>query len=360
MVDYMVVGLGLAGLAFIQTLERNNKTFVVLNDTSQTASRVAGGLYNPVILKRFTMAWKGKEHLSQVVPFYQSLEKKLGVPLNYPLPVWRRFASIEEQNGWFEATDKADLSEFLSTTILTNKNKKIEAPFGFGEVLHTGKIDVQKLLITYEEYLSSKGVLHNETFDHAALEVKAASVFYKSFKARKVVFAEGFGMKRNPYFNYLPLTGTKGEYITIKAVGLKEERAIKAGVFSIPKGNDEYLVGATYKWKDTSNDPTEASRSELKEKLAAFVKCEYEVTGQVAGIRPTVTDRKPLVGQHPVHKNLFVLNGFGSRGVMIAPTASDALYRLAEHEHPIIAEMDIARFTKKHFQDATSKRSRRT
>ncbi|NNE77833.1 MAG: FAD-dependent oxidoreductase, partial [Pricia sp.] len=60
MLDYLVVGLGLAGIAFCEQLEKGNKTFKVISDTSQTASLVAGGLYNPVILKRFTLAWRAK------------------------------------------------------------------------------------------------------------------------------------------------------------------------------------------------------------------------------------------------------------------------------------------------------------
>jgi glycine/D-amino acid oxidase-like deaminating enzyme len=164
-----------------------------------------------------------------------------------------------------------------------------------------------------------------------------------------LVFAEGFGLKFNPYFNYLPMTGTKGEYLTIKTTELKETNAIKASIFMIPEGNDIYRIGATYKWKDSGNDPTKASRKELLEKLATFLKCRYEVVGQVAGIRPTVTDRKPLVGRHPKYRNLYVLNGFGSRGVMIAPAASANLYGLVERNESIRPEMDIIRFQKKYF-----------
>jgi len=58
MQDYLVVGLGLAGVAFCNVLEQHNKSFTVISDASQQASTVAGGLYNPVILKRFTKAWK--------------------------------------------------------------------------------------------------------------------------------------------------------------------------------------------------------------------------------------------------------------------------------------------------------------
>ena len=68
MVDYLIVGLGLAGISFCEVLERNQKSFKVISDDSQTSSVVAGGLYNPVTLKRFTLAWKAKEQLDLAMP----------------------------------------------------------------------------------------------------------------------------------------------------------------------------------------------------------------------------------------------------------------------------------------------------
>jgi len=62
-VDYIVVGCGLAGISFCEQLKANGKSFVVFDNQSQQSSIVAGGLYNPVVLKRFTSVWKSKELL---------------------------------------------------------------------------------------------------------------------------------------------------------------------------------------------------------------------------------------------------------------------------------------------------------
>jgi UDP-galactopyranose mutase len=43
-VDYIVVGSGLAGIAFCKHLNDRNKSFVVIDDDSQQSSTVAGGL----------------------------------------------------------------------------------------------------------------------------------------------------------------------------------------------------------------------------------------------------------------------------------------------------------------------------
>lgn len=351
MLDYLIVGLGLAGVSFCEQLEKSGKTYKVISDTSQTSSIVAGGLYNPVILKRFTMAWMAREQLELTTSFYTSLEKKLEMKLNYKLPVWRRFASIEEQNLWFEACDKPRLEDFLSPKLLKNKNSGIDAPFGYGEVLGTGRIDTAGMISAYKTYLLSKDMLWQETFNFEALQTESEYATYKTIKAKRIVFAEGYGLKKNPLFKYLPMTSTKGEYLTIKAPDLNETCAIKSSIFLIPWEKDLYRVGATYKWKDITNLPTEESKSELIEKLNVLIKCDYEVVDQLAGIRPTVTDRRPLVGRHPIQENMFVLNGFGSRGVMIAPFASEQLLNFIERNEAVHPEMDIKRFTKKHFKN---------
>ena len=133
----------------------------------------------------------------------------------------------------------------------------------------------------------------------------------------------------------------------IHAPELKESRVIKSGVFLIPLGEDRYLVGATYSWKDKSPDPTEAAREEILNGLRKFLRCDFKVEGQQAGIRPTVPDRRPLVGRHPGHPQLYVLNGLGSRGVLIAPYAAHCLQRFMEQEIPLPEAMDCARFRKR-------------
>ncbi len=350
MLDYLIVGLGLAGISFCEQLEKHGRSYAVISDTSQTSSLVAGGLYNPVILKRFTLAWKAEEQLDMAIPFYTDLEKKLSVKLNYPLPVYRRFASIEEQNLWFEASDRKGLAKFLSTKILPNKNPNIYAPFGYGEVLGTGRIDTKLFVSSYQKYLRKKGIFFGERFDHDQLQIEKDHIRYHSHQARRIVFTEGFGMKQNPYFNYLPMQGSKGEYLFIKAPELKEDKAIKSSIFCIPEGDDVYRIGANYAREDKTNKPTDAAKSELLKKWDSFIRCKYEVIDQVAGVRPTVSDRKPLVGQHPKYPTMYVLNGFGSRGVMTCPYASEKLYQNISADFSLDTELDVARFTKKHFK----------
>jgi glycine/D-amino acid oxidase-like deaminating enzyme len=344
MEDYLVVGLGLAGMAFCEILERNGKSFRVIDDDSQKASRVAGGIYNPVVLKRINKAWKADNQLPLVAPFYSSLEQKLSLSVHYNATILRRFASVEEQNLWFEAADSPSLQGYLAPHIRQNTNPALNAAFGFGEVPGTGRVDTNSLLIAYSGYLQSKGLLIRSHFEFDSLECKTDHFSYDGLKAGKIVFATGFGLLENPYFSYLPLQGNKGEYLEIISPQLREKHIIKAAIFLIPLGGDHYLAGATYNWKDKTPTPTPVARKYLLQKLDELLLCPYKVVRQMAGIRPTVPDRRPLLGQHPTYKNMYMINGFGSRGVMIAPYAAMRLFNTAEYGEPPDPEMDIRRY----------------
>src|SRR5690606_19255308 len=119
--------------------------------------------------------------------------------------------SVEEQNEWFTASDKPSLQSFLSTQLIKNSNPSISAPFGFGEVKHTGRVDTASLLIHYKTYLKEHNQYYNETFNHHELKVSDSEVVYKNLTSKYIIFAEGFGMIHNPYFKELPLNVAKGE-----------------------------------------------------------------------------------------------------------------------------------------------------
>ena len=346
MLDYIVVGFGLAGLSFTEQLRKHNKSFVVISEEINSSSVVAGGMYNPVILKRFTSPWNALPQLKYAIPFYNEIESRLNISVLNPLPVLRVFNAIEEQNNWLIASDKPYLAPFLSTHFKSNVNKAILADCNFGEVKQAGRLNVAMLLKAYSEDLISCQSYFNEQFDYNAIEIKADYIVYKNLKVKQLVFAEGYGMLKNPYFNYLPLNGTKGEVLIIKSEELELASIVKSSVFIIPlDAPDHYLVGATYHWTDKSWKTTLEAKEELLAKLNELITCDYTIVDQLAGIRPTVKDRRPLVGQHPKYENMFVLNGMGTRGVMVAPTVSLQLYNFIEEDKALDTEIDCSRFS---------------
>ena len=350
-VDYIIVGLGLAGLAFVEKLIQAKKSFIVFEDDSQTSSLVAGGVYNPVILKRFSPVWNAKEQLSVALPFYDKLEKKFGQKFDQKFCIKKAFKSIEDQNNWFAASDKPLLTEYMNPTISKSKVDGIIGDFGYGEVYQTGRIDTHKLVSTYRNYLEENHQIRFEKFSHSEISLSEKEVMYKDLIAEKIVFCEGYGLKTNPYFNYLPLNEAKGETITIHAPKLNIDFLIKSTLFVLPLGDDLYKVGATFNWTDKTSFPTEDGRSELIQKLEKVLDVPYEIVEHNAGIRPTVKDRRPLIGVHPKHSQLSILNGLGTRGVMIAPSMAEQLYEHLENGSSLGLESDIKRYKKALLQE---------
>ena len=347
MIDYLIVGSGIAGICFAETALQNNKSIFVFENNSMNSSKIAGGIYNPVILKRFSEVWNATEQIAYLNDFYPKIESRLNIKIDFKTPVLRKFFSVEEQNNWFIASDKPSLTPFLSTNLLHKSYSGIEAPFGFGEVLQTGYVDTKLLLQSYHNYLIHNRLIFDETFNYSELKIHSDCVSYRDIIAKNIIFAEGFGLHSNPYFNNLPLDGTKGELFIIKAPNLNLDCILNSSVFILPLGGDLFKVGATYNWVDKTNIPSKEGKHELLERINELLNCDFEIIEHFAGIRPTVKDRRPLVGTHLEHKNLHILNGLGTRGVMLGPSLARELFLHIEYEKPLDINIDINRFIKK-------------
>jgi len=343
-VDYIVVGCGLASIAFCEQLRNANKSFLVFDDDSQKSSSVAAGLYNPVILKRFTPVWMAKQQLELAIPYYHNLENLLNTKLDHPISVKRKFLSVEEQNNWFAASDQPILDNYMQPRVLKNQNNAINAPFGLGKVLQSGRIDTKKLITSYREFLNHNGQLISKTFNYQTLIYEDRFINYENFTCKNLVFAEGYNLKFNPFFENIPLVGLKGEMLIIKSPELKLDYILKSSVFVVPLEDDLYWVGATYEREDKTHSISNEAKEELLNKLKTVINCNFEIISQVAGIRPTTKDRRPLVGRHLKYKRVFILNGMGTRGVMTSPYIATQLFRHIEFDEPLDESINIKRF----------------
>jgi glycine oxidase len=208
-------------------------------------------------------------------------------------------------------------------------------------------VDTNVLRKNYHDYLQLENLLQKEAFDYSEIIFEENFIKYKNIKAKHIVFAEGFGMHANPFFNYLPLDGTKGELFVIKAPLLNLDVIVNTSVFILPLGDDLFKVGATYNWEDKTNTPTEEGKQELIDRIKEIITCDFEIVSHFAGVRPTVKDRRPLLGTHPNHAALHILNGLGTRGVMLAPAMALDLFEHIEKGKPLDKTIDIRRFNKK-------------
>ncbi len=342
-VDYIIVGLGIAGISFCEQLQKHGKSFVVIDNGSEGSTAKSGGVFNPTVLKRFTAAWNASAFFPVAVDFYNQTSKKLKQQFFTETPILRIFKSVEEQNNWSVAGDKKELQAFLSSEFLKNTNPSIEAPLGFGKVLGTAQINTKNLLSGYRNYLKKEDALLSEDFQYEAILQKENGVVYKNISAKKIIFSEGAKAIENPFFPSSAIIGNKGEYTVIKAPELKLNALLKGPMYVIPLGNDEYKVGATFCRNDYTLNPTETAKDEILSKLITFINCPFEVIGQTAGVRPTTKDHRPLLGVLDENPNLVFFNGLGTHGFLMAPLLSEILFKYLEEDVPLPGEMHIQR-----------------
>lgn len=345
LVDYIIVGQGVAGSCMAMKLLQNNKSFVVIDDNAHKASAIAAGIYNPVVLKRFAVVWNASYQIQLLKKVFSSFEQLLNQKYDFEFPVYRIFNDENEKKTWNKKAERDDLKDFLSKDFsLLDTYSNIKQPLGSGKVCRTGRIDLTNLLPDFKAYLLANDKCLDESFDYKALQIETAEVIYKGIKAKKIIFAEGYHIKQNPWFNQLPIIGVKGEVLRVQTDANLPEAVVKAKEFLMPLNDKEYFVGATYDRDNVDYEITSSAKENLINGLKQFLTDEIEVIDQKASIRPTVSDRRPIIGAHPIYPQLICLNGMGTRGTMLAPAMVEELYNHLENGTELNSESNIKRF----------------
>lgn len=345
-VDYIIVGQGIAGSLLAHELIKAKQSVLVIDPNGNNASKVAAGMFNPVVLKRFTPVWQANAQIATLKQTFTELESLCGKQFLRELPILRLFHNDGEVKTWQKKQQQPELSDLLGEIAPLN-HPLISDPFAAGVVKNTGAVELKPFLAAFRDYLIAQNAYYEGSFDYSALKITDSAVCYQNITAKSVIFCEGFGIKNNPYFKQLPLPGNKGEVLEIKA-DLDLSEIVKGKVAIFPKatnGDNHYLLCASYHWTDKTDTPTDAAKAELLEKLGHNVDLRnIEVVNQYAGVRPTVIDRRPILGAHPAHSNLYILNGLGTRGVMLGATMAKLMTGHLLENSALPNEVDVNRF----------------
>lgn len=345
-VDYIIVGQGLAGTLLDFELLKRGQSFIVIDQPGITlASSVAAGIINPVVFRRMTKSWRVDEAFPVMETVYHELEELLNISI-YKRCRILKILDQQSQSLWKEKVITHQLDDYLEAEPdLSFYNPPIKAPFGVGIVKKAGRLDIHKLILHFRSYLEKHQWIRQEPFHFESLHVKPQEVHYKDLTASKIIFCEGTSVSRNPYFSSLKFKHSKGEILEVSIPGLHINEIINGEVFLLPTGTHHYKVGATYRWDELDEHPTVEAKEELMEKLGTLVSSPVDITRQQAGVRPITHDRYPVIGFHPRHPAVGILNGLGSKGALLGPWLAKLIAdHILENTSILPQETDINRY----------------
>lgn len=346
MIDFIIVGRGLAASVIAHTLHDNTISFKIIGDANlSNCSKVAAGIWNPIVFKRLTKSWLANELIEQLNVFYTTCEKRLDKKLITQRSIIRSFIEDQEKKLW-SAKASSELKEFLDPTIYDNNSLELancKVAEQFGLVKQSGNLNVAEFLNATTTFF--KDHLLDEIFDHAQLKINADHVSYKGINAKNIIFCEGYLVKNNPFFKWIPLKPAKGETLVVSAPELKiKDHILNKNGFIMDQPDGNYKVGATYEWADLTEEKSQKGLAELEEKLAQLINCQYTVLDHQAGVRPSSSDRRPIIGPHPQYNNLFIFNGLGTKGVMLAPYFAKKFVNFYLQKETLPPEVNVGRF----------------
>ena len=321
-VDFIIVGQGIAGTLLAHDLIEAKKSVAIIDTKlKSSSSTVASGLINTIGMKRCVPINNAQLYFSKAVARYKELEQKLDTKFLEIKPIIRLFSNNRVKHEWYIKFVNRDMDRYISCFHDKNKFSLIKDNYGSAEISTAAHLNFKTFLNFSRKYFNSHNLLIDERFDFSCFDPKSAT--YKSIKSDRVIFCEGFRVMYNPYFSFLPLTPTKGEVITIKIRSkINFNKIISSGIYLIPLGKNYYLAGSTYNHNDLTDIPSHEGKAFLINKVKNVLSVDFKLVSCVSGVRPTVKDRKNLIGLHPKFTKIGVFNGLGSRGGLQGPFLS--------------------------------------
>lgn len=340
-VDYIIVGDGYAGVFFAHQLIKNNKSFVMLSEGKKSASQVSAGIINPVVLKKFTTFWKAQEQIDFLKDSLKEIEAYTGKNYLIDAPIHRIFHDENEQKLWLKKSENIELQNFLDENF--DHIEVVKNDFNTGKVNQSARLNVKGFFMGVFDFIENRGQLIKEKFDYS--EINTADSVYKDFTFKKIIFCEGMGVKENPFFSDTPVNANKGHHIKVKlSKSLVQNITIKKKHFLFPLENDLYFYGGTYDRDQLHHHIDDSAVEQLTNGLAEFYPYDFEIQEVNFGFRPTVKDRRPIIGKHSDHSSMYVFNGLGARGILNGCYFSKVLYDCIENDSQLPEEVDMKRF----------------
>lgn len=313
----LIVGHGLAGCVMAMSCYRRKVPFQLIGHTMPgEASMASSGLIAPITGRRYVKAWKIDEFLAKAKDFYHWTESLLGSSFFFPVEIVRYLPHQEGRMAWERRLDDPEYTEYISSKKYEDLDR-LGKPYG---ILTGGcRLDTPGWIHAVRSFLSTNGL-----FEELG-EPYTTDPAYDG----QVIYATG---AVDPAFDER-IIPNKGESLLVRMPGWHIKAAVKEEVFIMPlEIPEKFWIGSYYQpWPDNPI-PSEEGKNRILESISKVYRGDMEILAHMAGVRPTVNDRRPLIGSMPGHRGSFMFNGMGTKGTSLAPYWADQLISYIQGE----------------------------
>ena len=345
MKKHLIIGGGLAGVTLAWQFMKKGQEVLLIDNKQNKSSSIAAGMINPIVFRRVTKSWRVDEFLPVAKDFYNEVETVTGSKFFNSIKIRRFFSSQQEKNYWQQKQEEESYSTYLSPEeSFKHEHTSSINNLGSAIVKNAYRVNAQDFMKQMHVLLETNNCLNYESFDHTQL--KLDTMVYNGTKYDSVVFCCGSDQGSIPYFNSVQIQHTKGQLLTIRARHMPEEETWNKKGFVLPIGSNLFKIGATIERNTSDTRITDEGRNELLGVIKGLYSGSYQITDQVAGIRPTVYDRRPVMGEHPEHKGVYIFNGLGTKGYLMAPLLAQEMADFIVEGKELHEGVQLSRFYK--------------
>jgi glycine/D-amino acid oxidase-like deaminating enzyme len=345
--DYLVVGGGFAGLTLAVHLADRKAGTITLADAEfeKSSTRVAAGVIIPVTGRRMAKTHRADDVLPYTFDWYNGLKEQTSIDFFSPIEVLQIFHSPGNRNEWYSRSQDPGMENYCKSILGPHEiHPSVKAPLG-GIVLSKCAVVNPQLFRNAVHALKFSNLIFEERrVLYEDVKVTSEDIYWLDQKYDVIIFCEGSGVVVNPFFNYVPLNPAKGEIIDFVSQELDDRQIINGNVFIVPIGNGQFRAGSTYAWDDLTNEITSAARETLVTGVKTITNVSFSITGHQSGIRPAMKDRRPVLGLHPIHSQVAIFNGLGTKGAMLAPFYAHQLCELLLNGKLPDSDVNVSRF----------------
>lgn len=321
-----IVGGGLSGTSIAKICFEKNIEFDWFIDSKPNASEISSGIINPITGRNLVLTWHFQKFLDAALNFYKDPENTFILPIDIekhihdPVLFKDIFLDLEHRKEWISIKEE-----------------------GVINIKNSFQVKIPEFITNWQTKLES--YIIKDPFEYLYLEIKSKIPKYKGEEYDAIIFCEGIEVLKNPFFKHLPFIANRGEALEIESDTFEFKKVVHRGKM-LCKFKNNYWIGSTFDRVPTESPlKTETVLDELKSHANQFFQnVPFQVLQHLGALRCTVRDRRPIVDRHPMHSNLIIFNGFGTKGSSLIPFFAENIISHLLYQTELDPEVSINRF----------------